>query len=223
MACVLAKTRLEILILPDRPPHESYAFGFGAREQQHTVPDHAVAEKRRGAVEENQVEPIAPDLPAQHSGQTPDRVLDCRGIRGVIVVEKHRYVDIAFRARSTARPAPVQPGESHRAVALQCARKTAAEASDVVFVGGHGHVMSRSSAMPAPRGDQEGWSRISVVRSTRKVPRRSARLFVRPRPGLSWRDGNRVSGTSIASASARSPRTTDASPSVNRTLSRSKN
>ena len=178
MACVLAKTRLEILILPDRPPHESYAFGFGAREQQHTVPDHAVAEKRRGAVEENQVEPIAPDLPAQHSGQTPDRVLDCRGIRGVIVVEKHRYVDIAFPARSAARPAPVQPGEPHRAVALQSLGETAAEASKVVFASGHSHVMSRSSALSVPRRDQEGWSRISVARSTRKVTRRSARLIM---------------------------------------------
>ena len=42
-AGVLAKTRFQILILPDRPQHESYAFGVGAREQQYPVPDDAVA------------------------------------------------------------------------------------------------------------------------------------------------------------------------------------
>ena len=186
MACVLAKTRLEILVLPDRPLHESYAFGFGTREQQHTVPDHAVAEKRRGAVEENQVEPIAPDLPAQHSDQTPDRVLDCRGIRRAIIVEKHRYVDIAFPARSAARPAPVQPGEPHRAVALQCARKTAAEASfwheddgTVVLHGRFPSVMgariqsaldaaraAHAEEQPASEWDNEGVAPEDVPRGT---------------------------------------------------------
>ena len=154
MGRVLAKTWFEILMLPDRPQHESYAFGFGAREQQHTVPEHAVAEKCRGVVEENQVEPIASDLTAERSGETPDRVLDCRGILRVIVVEKHRYVDITLSARSTARPAPVQPSKSHRAISVQSVGKTAAEACNVVFVGGHGHVLSCSSASSVPRRDR---------------------------------------------------------------------
>lgn len=64
MAGVLAKTRFEVLVLPNRPPHESYAFRLRSGEQQHPVADHAVAEQRRRAVEENQVEPIARDLAA---------------------------------------------------------------------------------------------------------------------------------------------------------------
>ena len=168
MAGVLAKTRFEILILSDRPPHESYAFGIGAREQQYPVADHAMAEQRRCVVEENQVESIAGDLTAECSGQTPDRVLDRRGIRRGGVVEQHRDVDIALPARSAARPASVQPGESHRAVTLQRVRKTTAEVSDVVFVGGHGHVMSRFECGAGPALESMGWSRISVAPSTRK-------------------------------------------------------
>ena len=151
---MLAKTQFEILILPDRAQHESHAFGLGAREQQHTVPDHAVAEQRRCVVEEHQVEPIARDLATERTGQAPDRVLDCRGIRRVIVIEEHRYVDIAFPARHAAPPAPVQPRETHRAVALQSPGETAAEASKVVFASGHGHVMSCSSASSIQRRDQ---------------------------------------------------------------------
>ena len=150
MAGVLAKTRFEILILPDRAQHESYAFGLGAREQQHTVADHAVAEQRRGVVEENQVEPIARDLTTERSGQAPDRVLDCGGIRRVVVVEEHSHVDIALPARRSACPASVQPSETHRAVALKYLSETAAEASNFVFAGGHGHVMSCSSASSIP-------------------------------------------------------------------------
>ena len=108
---MLAKTRFEVLILPNRPQHESYAFGLGAREQQYPVADRAVAEQCRGVVQENQVEPIAGDLTAEPSGETPDRVLDRRGIRRVVVIEQHRYVDVALAACSTARPASVPPGE----------------------------------------------------------------------------------------------------------------
>ena len=114
---MLAKTRFEILILPNRLQDESYAFGLGAREQQYPVADHTVAEQRRCVVEENQVKPIARDLAAERSGQTPDRVLDCRGVRRVVVIEEHRHVDVALAARGAARLASVQPGESHRAIA----------------------------------------------------------------------------------------------------------
>ena len=63
------------------------------------VAHHAVAEQRRDAAEEHQVEPIARDLMAERPDQTPDRVLDRRWVCGLVVVEHHRDVDIALPAR----------------------------------------------------------------------------------------------------------------------------
>ena len=73
---MLTKTRFQILVLPDCPQHESYAFGFGTREQQYAVADDAVAQQCRGIVEKNQVESIARNLATERTGQTPDRILD---------------------------------------------------------------------------------------------------------------------------------------------------
>ena len=186
---MLAKTRFQILILPDRPQHESYAFGVGAREQQYPVPDDAVAQQRRGVVEENQIQPIARDLATERPGQTPDRVLDRRGIRGTFVVEQHRDVDIALATRGAACPASVQPGETHRGVAAQGVCKAVAEASNVIVAGGHGHGIPRSDILSVPRRDR-GQPRISIVRSRRK----GARAVPRARPGQSRRHAKGVNG-----------------------------
>ena len=167
-AGVLAKTRFHILVLPERPQHESYAFGIGTREQQYPVADHAVAQQRRGVVDEHQVEPIAWNLAAERPGQSPDRVLDRRRRRDTFVVEQHRDVDVALAARGAACPASVQPGETNRGVAAQGVCEAVAEASSVVVAGGQIHVISLG-CLVGPRG--WGKPRISLARSGRKGDR----------------------------------------------------
>ena len=149
---MLAKTRFQILVLPQRPQHESYAFGVGTREQQHPVADHTVAQQRRGVVEEHQVEPIAWNLAAERSGQSPDRVLDRRRRRDTFVIEQHRDVDVALATRGAARAASVQPGETYRGVAAQGVCEAVAEVSSVVVAaGGQLHAIVHSDASSVPR------------------------------------------------------------------------
>lgn len=164
---MFAKTRLQVLVLPERPQHESYAFGVGAREQQYAVADDAVAQQRWGIVEEHQVEPIARNLAPECASQTPDRVLGRGRVRRVLGVEQHRDVDVALAPRPAARPASVQPGETHRGLAAQGTGKTIAEPSNLSVVGVRGHVVSRSIALPVPRRDR-GEPRIGAARSGRK-------------------------------------------------------
>lgn len=141
---MLAKTRLQILILPDCTQHEAYALGLAANEQQDTVADHAMAQQGRSVVEEHQIEPIARDLSTERSRQAPDRVLVRRGIRRVLLTEQHRDVDVALAPRAAARPASVQPGETHRGIVAQTVCEPAAKAGNVSFAGESGH------ARPSP-------------------------------------------------------------------------
>ena len=165
---MLAKTRLQILVLPERPQHESYAFGVGTREQQYSVADHAVTQQRRRVIEENQVEPIARNLAAERPGQTPDRVLDRRRTRHMLVVEQHRNVDVALAARGAARPASVQPSEAHRGIVAQAAGETVAKTGRVSFVGELGHFHPSLGRLVTPVREPEE-PRISACRLGRKI------------------------------------------------------
>lgn len=73
---MLAKSRLEILVLAYRTPHEAHALGLGAPEQQDAVADYPVAQQGRGVIEQDQVEPVARNLATQHVCQTPVCILD---------------------------------------------------------------------------------------------------------------------------------------------------
>lgn len=146
---MLAKTWLQILILPDCTQHEAYALGLVANEQQDTVADHAMAQQGRSVVEEHQIEPIARDLSTERTRQAPDRVLVRRGIRRVLLTEQYRDVDVALAPRAAARPASVQPGETHRGVVAQAVCEPVAKAGNVSFAGESGHArLPLESAFP---------------------------------------------------------------------------
>ena len=108
----------------------------------------------------------------------------------MFVVEQHRDVDVALAVRGAACPASVQPGETYRRVAAQRVRKTAAQASNVVVAGGHGHGISRSDTLSIPRRDG-GKPRTSIARPARK----GNRAVIRIGAGQSRRHANRTSGT----------------------------
>ena len=103
-----------------------------------------MAQQGRSVVEEHQIEPIARDLSTERSRQAPDRVLVRRGIRRVLLTEQHRDVDVALAPRAAARPASVQPGETHRGIVAQTVCEPAAKAGNVSFAGESGH------ARPSP-------------------------------------------------------------------------
>ena len=149
---VLAKTRFQILVLPECPQHESYAFGVGTREQQYPVGGSRGGAAAPGAsLRRTRSSRFAGHLAAERPGQSPDRVLDRRRSRGTFVGEQRRDVDVALAARGAACPASVQPGETHRGVAAQGACEAVAEAFFVVVAGGQIHVIVRSDASSVPR------------------------------------------------------------------------
>ena len=148
---MLAKTGFQILVLPDCPYCESYAIGFGTCEQQYAVANHAVAQERRSIVEENKIEPIARNPATERTGQTPDRILDRRRIRRVLVVEQHRDVDVALAAGGPACPASMQPGETHRGVPAQSARELVVEPGNLTIAGVRGHGVFPLVTLPVPR------------------------------------------------------------------------
>ena len=173
---MLAKTRLDILIVPDRAQHEVYALRLGACEQQDSVADHAVAQQSRGVVQEDEVEPIARSLAAERAGQTPDRVLDRRGARCVSGVEQHRDVDVALAVRDPSSSASVQPREAHGRVRAQAASETAAKTPEVSIVSRPDHdlpiraeaVATRSFGPPIRRTHHTTPRRPAVRRHARR-------------------------------------------------------
>ena len=125
---MLAKTRLEVLIIPDRAPHEVYALDLGACDEQDAVADHAVAKQGRGVVQEDQVEPVARCFTAERARETPDRVLARGRARRVFPIERDRHVDVALLSCSVPGVASVQPGEAHRGIGGERAGESVAKA-----------------------------------------------------------------------------------------------
>lgn len=132
---MLAQTRFQILVLPDRMQHEANALRLGSREEHDTLRDHAVAREGRGPIEEHEIEPVASHLPPERGRQAPDRVLDRGGLDHALVVQEHGDIDVALVPFPTLRPASVQIGETHRGIGTQTSRETLAEAAEVFLVG----------------------------------------------------------------------------------------
>ena len=143
---MLAKARLEVLILPDRAPHEVYALGLGACEEQDPAADHPVAEQGRGVVQEDEIEPVARHAAAERACEAPDRVLArCRG-RRMFRIEQDRDVDVALVSCGLPSPASVQPGEAHRGIGGQGAGEAVAKAGKAPLLSRLDH----PSAPPPP-------------------------------------------------------------------------
>ena len=132
---MLAQTRLQILVLPERAQHEANALRLGSREEHDTALDHTVTQQGRGLVETHEVELVGPHLPSERGCQTPDRVLDSSGIGHALVVEEHGDIDVALVPCPASRPASVQISETHRGIGAQTLRETLAEAIEVFLVG----------------------------------------------------------------------------------------
>ena len=131
---MLAQTRLQILVLPDRTQHEANALRLGAREEHDTALDHTVTQQGRGLIEKHEIEPVASHLPSERGRQAPDRVLYRGGIGHALVVEEHGDIDVALVPFPTSRPASVQISETHRGIGAQTSRETLAEAAEVFLV-----------------------------------------------------------------------------------------
>ena len=100
----------------------------------------------------------------------------------MLVVEQHRDVDVALAPRRAARPASMQPSETHRGVAAQGARKVVAEPSNVFVAGGRGHVALRSKCIvaPPPGDDEDSRRRVGPQRWWNRHPG-ALRRFAVPR------------------------------------------
>lgn len=149
---MLAKTRLEVLIIPDRAPHEVYALDLGACDEQDAVADHAVAKQGRGIVQEDQVEPVARYFTAERARETPDRVLARGRARRVFPIEQEdRHVDIALLSCSVPGVASVQPGEAHRGIGGERAGESVAKAVNAPLTSWRGLVTRHVRRPPLRR------------------------------------------------------------------------
>ena len=148
---MLAKTRLEVLIIPDRAPREVYALDLGACDEQDTVADHAVAKQGRGIVQEDQVEPVARYFTAERARETPDRVLARGRARRVFRIEQDRHVDITLLSSGVSGPASVQPGEAHRGIGGERAGETVAKAVNAPLTSRRGLVTRHVRRPPLRR------------------------------------------------------------------------
>jgi len=111
---MLAQTRLDVLVVPERAPHEPGALGVVACVQEDAVPDHAMAQQRGRTVEDHQVQPVAADDLSEHVRQAPDGALHRAGIRDRFVVQQNRDVDVAVGSRGAPGGAAEEIAETHR-------------------------------------------------------------------------------------------------------------
>ena len=164
---MLAKARLEVLVFPDRAPHEVYALGLGAREEQDPAADHPVTEQGRSVVQEDEIEPVARHVAAERAGQAPDRILARCRARRMFRIEQDRDVDIALVPCGAPGAASVQPGEAHRGIGAEGAGEAGAEAGKALLSSrlDHARIRHRSPVPLSREPDRGARSRPRVRRS----------------------------------------------------------
>lgn len=110
---VFLEPRRHVLVIADGADREPHPVRLAAREQQHSVPQHPVAEQRRRSVEHQDVQQLGWHDGAEPPGEAPHRAVDAGGSRPALVVDQDGDVEVAARARSSPSAAAEQVAETH--------------------------------------------------------------------------------------------------------------